>query len=441
MPEDRGGTVRQIAWHDVFPWLSLVRAVRLAAAPRLVLLAALGLALTAVGWRGIGWAFSSSQQLDETGWRVEDYAWPWESPEQDYGAASLSLERFNPLHAPLYNPLIRSAKWLSRPFTRIFWDGQGNNGLRASFGPTAGATPIVYSLLCGLWELAIWSLIGGAITRIAALAMARDDRLGLVGGLKFGVRKWPAYFFAPLVPFSAVLGLLVLGWIGGLLLRWDPTAFVVALLWPILLVVCFGVAVLLLGLLFGWALIWPTISTEGTDSFDGLSRSYSYTFQRPLFYLFFVIVAGFLGVLATLIAWLLADWTHVLSVWAVSWGAGFSRMSELSAAFADPAAAGGLLGGTARLLAFWDGCIVLLALAYVYSYFWTAATRIYFLLRQRVDGTELDEVAVEEFEAEETYGLPALAPDETGMPRVVEPVVSAPAPSPPVKPPDAPSGP
>lgn len=423
MPEDRGGTLRQIAWHDVFPWLSLVRAVRLAAAPRLVLLAALGLAMTAGGWRSLGWVFSGSDDPTTRAWSAQDQIWPWEA--QEYPATPLTLERFHPVHSPI----IQSAEWLSGPFVRIF-------------DTTASATPIVYSLLCGLWALAVWSLIGGAITRIAAAALARDDRLGLVGGLKFGIAKWPSYFFAPLVPFSAVIALLIIGWIWGLLLRWDPSAVVVAIVWPILLAVCFGVAVLLLGLLFGWALIWPTISTEGTDSFDGLSRSYSYTFQRPLVYLFFVLVAGVLGVLASWIAWLLADWTHVLSVWAVSWGAGHERMNDLGSAMADPATPG-LLGATAHVLAFWRGCILLLALAYVYSYFWTSVTRIYFLLRQRVDGTELDEVAIEQSESEETYGLPNLAPDETGMPHVVEPAPPAKRPTTPPtpKPPDAPGGP
>ena len=56
-------------------------------------------------------------------------------------------------------------------------------------------------------------------------------------------------------------------------------------------------ALLLLGLLFGWPLMWGTISTEGTDSFDALSRSYAYLFQRPLHYLFYALVAaiGWLG--------------------------------------------------------------------------------------------------------------------------------------------------
>ena len=70
------------------------------------------------------------------------------------------------------------------------------------------------------------------------------------------------------------------------------------------------------------------------------------------------------------------------------------------------------------VLGFWTGCIRLLGTAYIYSYFWTAASAIYFLLRQSVDGTEPDEVAVER--DEETFGLPPLKPDASGVPQVVE---------------------
>ena len=49
-------------------------------------------------------------------------------------------------------------------------------------------------------------------------------------------------------------------------------------------------AVLLLGLIFGWPLMFSTISTEGTDAFDAISRSYAYVFQRPFHYLFYTIL-------------------------------------------------------------------------------------------------------------------------------------------------------
>jgi hypothetical protein len=62
---------------------------------------------------------------------------------------------------------------------------------------------------------------------------------------------------------------------------------------------------------------------------------------------------------------------------------------------------------------------MLLGAAYFYSYLWTAATAVYYLLRQSVDGTEPDEVSVER--EEETFSLPPLKSDESGVPQVAEP--------------------
>ena len=94
----------------------------------------------------------------------------------------------------------------------------------------------------------------------------------------------------------------------------------------------------------------------------------------------------------------------------------------------------GFLNSARNVLAFWNGCLAPGATAFLYSYFWSAATAIYFLLRQNVDGTERDEVAVEEEPEAEQFGLPPLAADESGVPRVVEPP-SGPAENPP-KPPE-----
>ena len=51
-------------------------------------------------------------------------------------------------------------------------------------------------------------------------------------------------------------------------------------------------------------------------------------------------------------------------------------------------------------------------MGYSYAYFWTASTVIYFLLRQDVDATELDEVFREADESEKEFGLPTLATEE-----------------------------
>src|ERR1700690_437801 len=52
--------IRQISWLELFPWLGLVRAVRLAFAPRMLILGAIGLAATNAGWGLMGWVFSGN---------------------------------------------------------------------------------------------------------------------------------------------------------------------------------------------------------------------------------------------------------------------------------------------------------------------------------------------------------------------------------------------
>ena len=60
MPEDHT-RLRQVAWMELFPWLGLACAVRLAFTPRMILLAAIGLAATNAGWGLVGWIFSGSE--------------------------------------------------------------------------------------------------------------------------------------------------------------------------------------------------------------------------------------------------------------------------------------------------------------------------------------------------------------------------------------------
>ncbi len=57
---DEQTRIRQISWMELFPWLGLVRAVRLAFAPRMLILAAIGLAATNAGWGLIGWVFENN---------------------------------------------------------------------------------------------------------------------------------------------------------------------------------------------------------------------------------------------------------------------------------------------------------------------------------------------------------------------------------------------
>jgi hypothetical protein len=179
--------------------------------------------------------------------------------------------------------------------------------------------------------------------------------------------------------------------------------------------------------------MWPAISSEGSDCFDALSRSYQYVVERPLHYAFYAVVAILIGILGWLVVSNLAAGTIAMTCWAADWGtdssrwmavgseAGSRRMERLLSGEAET----GVFGPAAVwLIRFWIGCVKLLAVGFFYSYFWTASTCIYLLLRRDADATEMDEVYLEEDE-ETAYGLPPIETDQAGAPVVAEEAASS----------------
>jgi hypothetical protein len=184
----------------------------------------------------------------------------------------------------------------------------------------------------------------------------------------------------------------------------------------------------LIGLFFGFPLMWATISAEGTDAFDALSRSYAYTYQRPLLYVLYWIVAGVLGLLGWVVVTLFILVIDDVGNWSVSWLSGrrididsVSGLRNLIVGAGTPLDSD-VSGSTAelglRLIRFWIDLAVTVATAFVFSYFWTATTAIYFLLRRQVDATEMDEVYMPD---EGEHGLPPLEADGQGVAGVPQP--------------------
>ena len=214
------------------------------------------------------------------------------------------------------NPLAVAWEMLSRP-------------LRRMFRLDIGLVRFVFLLLSAIWAAIVWAWLGGALTRMAAVQLTLEERLPLRKALDFARQKWAAYFWAPFYPIigAAVVSLpvIALGW----LLRWSLGAWVVAVLWPVALGCGLVMAVILLGLLVGWPLMWATVSVEGTDTFDALSRSYAYSFQRPLHYLFYAVVASLLGVLGWLVVFAFGWATVYFGFWAASWSAGHRTVTTV----------------------------------------------------------------------------------------------------------------
>ncbi|MCE9547420.1 MAG: hypothetical protein K8T25_18265 [Planctomycetia bacterium] len=405
-----GGPVR---WRDRLPWLILVRALRPALSARLLLCAAVGLLLMIGGWRVCWWMFHNSADPLITELRGPIVAgepanvwpaWPWEPASAGFGSEGLASRWPDPspsrpiaaeVSGVLRSSLVRVWQ-LTLPFQFMFRDGVGWTGL-------------AFSLLCGAWSLAVWSFFGSIMTRTVALQLTREESVSLGQVVGFATRNWLSYFTAPLYPLLGVLLATLPLMLLGLIARMGVGALLVALIWPLALVAGLFMAVLLLGLFFGWPLMWGTISVEGNDAFDALSRSYAYTFQRPLKYLFYALVAILLGALGSVLVGFFAEAVVWLPAWAASWGSGTSRMTDLSTTLGLT----GVSSYAAGVFVFWTSLVRLIAAGFVLSYFWSATTAIYLLLRRDVDAAEMDEIQLDQ---DETFGMPPLVNDEQGVP-------------------------
>lgn len=433
MFDDDGGTLRAVAWTEICPWLKLFRCFRLAIRFRLLLLSAIAILLTFSGWSVLGIVFSGSGDT-YIAEQIEPYqGCPWQAltslvpdrpqlPRESRGAASAvpaSPSILARARAPALGtePFLGTWEQFSRPFFEMFRSD-------------VTLTRLVFLLLCGLWALAIWAFFGGAITRVAAVELAREERVGWGAMLHHARSKWRSYFGAPLLllvfalPFA--LGMAVVG----ICLRWNVGLLLAgALLWPLMLLGGLVMTYLLVWLAFGWPLMWATVSAEGEDSFDALSRSREYVFQRPLHYLFYVFVAVLLGWLGWLVVSNFAAGVIASTHWAADWGADTSRWPvgagdrRIDLLLSEESDFGALGRFGAGLILFWSACLKLLAVGFLYSYFWTASTCIYFLLRYDTQGTEMDEVFLDEEPDEPAYGLPPLETDEAGAPVVADDTV------------------
>ena len=267
--------------------------------------------------------------------------------------------------------------------------------------------------------LAIWSLVGGAITRIAALDYAKDESIRLVDALKFARKKFWSYFWSPLVPVIGVFFFALCNVVGGLIGRIPVFGEVmIALGFPLALLS--GFLMVFIGVIgaLGLCFMFPTISTEGSDAFDAMSRAYSYVLSRPKHFLIYCIINTLYGLLClaviAFVAWLMIRLAF-LTV-----GTGMGQKFYLIQSFISQKCNFACLGfcsaspietKTAAVtldrwsLKFLAGMILvyvfLIKLAvwsFVTTYLFSAKTIIYFLLRKEIDSTDITDVYIEEEE-------------------------------------------
>ncbi len=273
----------------------------------------------------------------------------------------------------------------------------------------------LYFVLFGLGSLLIWSLAGGAICRLAAVQFVRDERLSIREGLRFAWDKlFGGFFLAPCIPLIFMLIVAVLLVLGGMLLRLPflgdllaGAAFFLAILGG------FVIAILALGLLVGGSLFFPVVSMEGSDAFDAFSRGLSYPFSKPwkaaLYAAIATVFGGICWVFVQQFTSCMLGITRSVVAFGTSpfgwWSRGGEGESLAKLDLLWPVTAGGgpytapvwsTLSANEYLSAALIGVYVLLTIglmwSFLASFYFSASTVIYALLRRDVDGTDLEDV-------------------------------------------------
>jgi len=94
---------------------------------------------------------------------------------------------------------------------------------------------------------------------------------------------------------------------------------ILGLVFFVFLGVSFVLMLLLLGILGGFNLLYPTIAVEGADSFDAMSRSFAYVYARPWRLLIYTVISLIYGVVTFLFVsfavFLILFLTHTFVGW------------------------------------------------------------------------------------------------------------------------------
>lgn len=416
--------VQRISWNELFPWNLIFKTLPVAASVSVLVFALLGVVLTPMGWLLSESLFIKADMKEDN--QLMHVVQVNRSPYRGVFLATESQEgAIRVLGMPLSGPRMVFRQYVS-PFQYLF---SADWGIRE----------FLYFLLGCVWTLFVWAFVGVAITRISLLRLTRNEHAGIDDAFEYALRHWLTTAGAIGIPLISIAVLCIPGFIIGLLMAFDFGVLIAGILWFIVLACAVVMGVLLLGLMFGWPLMVSSVGCEGQNSFDAMTRAYAYTFQRPLHYAFYMVVAILFGGFCWLVVSVLTNEIIDLAFWSSSWGsnvASSDRTAEIQGTL--PLGEGGssrLISGGQEFIGLWNAMLRTFASAFMYGLFWCMASAIYLLLRKDVDETETDEIFV--VDEKRTYDLPPLQSDQHGIPQVQDPAPVSESPDPEDDPDDA----
>lgn len=296
----------------------------------------------------------------------------------------------------------------------------------AEFFEAIGQTIIehyVYSIVFIVIALVVASIAGGAICRIAALQFARGEKPGLGEALSFSTKRFVSLFAAPLTPLGIIvfigLFIFVLGLIGNI--PWVGE-LLVGICMPLTLLAGGLITVVLIGAVAGFNLMFPAVGYDDADCFDAISRSFSYIYAKPWRMGFYTALAAIYGAICYVFVRFFAFLLLWVSHRTLQLGV-LGDNSKLETIWPQPSFAN-LLSYSASEASKWTESVaavlvhifvlvtVGLVISFLVSFYFSANTVIYALMRNKVDNTALEDVYTYPEETKTEPSTPESKPEE-----------------------------
>ena len=259
----------------------------------------------------------------------------------------------------------------------------------------------LYCIIFFVITLAVISVAGGAICRIAALQFARGEKPGLTEALRFSAKRFISFFTAPLAPLGIIIfvGLFIflLGLTGNIP---GVGELIMGIFMLLALIAGALIAVVLIGAIAGFNLMFPAVAYDNSDCFDAISRSFSYVYAKPWRMGFYTTIAVVYGAICYMFVRTFAFLSLRAAYWFLQVGV-LGDNSKLTAIWQKPSFGslrGSLVlpGGTESVAAILVYLCLLavvgLVVSFIISFYFSANTIIYSLMRNRVDNTALDDI-------------------------------------------------
>jgi len=269
---------------------------------------------------------------------------------------------------------------------------------------------LIYSTIFFTIKFVVMVIAGGAICRAAAMQFARGERTGVGEALRFSIKKFKSFFAAPLLPLAVVilagLPVLLLGLLANIPYLGE---LIMSIFMPLALAAGFVMAVIIIGAIAGFNLMFPAIAYDNSDSLDAISRSLSYVYAKPWRMTFYSAIAAVYGAIcyafvrffAFLLLWVVHSFLR-LGIWVNDSSGLFNKLNALWAGPAFENLGGqpvqAALNRSESIAAFLIHLNVLviigLVIAFFVSFYFSANTIIYSLMRNRLDNTALDKIYI-----------------------------------------------